>query len=91
MTMTPEAKLTMMRATMNAIDGRLMRELERRFELSDQIIAHKETMGLPIFDRDREAYIIGVAGPDERVRSVYRAILVVAKEEHYGQLTRSRP
>lgn len=82
--MTREQKLELLRAEMNVVDGRLIRNLDRRFELSDKIIAHKRTMGLPVFDAERERYIISMAGPDERVRKVYREILVAAKEGHDG-------
>lgn len=86
-------ELGRIRAGIDAIDDAIVRRLARRKGLSLRLARVKRALGVPIYDRRREAALLGRvrswggrhALGEEFVEVVFRLILMHSKEVQYRQ------
>lgn len=56
--MEDEKKIKELRKKINKIDDKLLRLFEKRFDVSEKIGKHKENLGLPLKNDNREREIV---------------------------------
>ena len=83
-------ELSNMRHEIDEIDRKLTELFLQRMELSQQIGRYKVSLGLPIYDKTREAAVVesrtkGLLPPqDEYVRKFYNTIFEISKNRQYS-------